>query len=83
MLSSEARDECSGVRLWRVDHLLQVSFPILLMFVSPQSPFAANLSKAGQAWSTTATGNQRYLVFKSEENIVQGERHPEDVTLGG
>ena len=95
VLSFEARDECSWVRFWRVNHFLQVSFPILmlvlvlvlegrvrhllhsgefsiLVFVSPHSPPPANLSKAGQAWSTTETGNPRYLVFKSAENLVEG-----------
>lgn len=44
-----------------------------------------NLSRAGQAWSTTATGNQRCLVFKSEAKwkYFEGEKHPQDVTLGG
>ena len=47
------------------------------------SPLSANLSKAGQAWSTTATGNQKYSVLRLAVNISKGERHPEDAALDG
>ena len=39
--------------------------------LSHLSPFSVNLLKAGQAWSMTSTGNQRYLVFKSAKQNLK------------
>ena len=75
MLSSEARDECSWVRLWWLDHLLQVSFPIL-MLVSPYFSFISQFVKSWTSMEHDSNWEPKVFSFEASSKYFQRWKTP-------